>query len=95
MGAARDIEPVTVLKREAAGLIARARQRRSPIVITQNGKATAVLQDVESYERQREALLLLQLLVHGESDYAAGRTLSHAQARKRLARRLRSFKGGS
>jgi prevent-host-death family protein len=84
MDAYKDVEPVTTLKRDASELIKRARERRSPILITQNGKATAVLQDVESYERQRKALLLLKLLVQGERDYESGRTLTRAEARRRF-----------
>ena len=85
------MEPITTLKREASGLIDRARERKSPILITQNGKPTAVLQDVESFERQRKALMLLKLLAQGERDYEAGRTLTRAQARKRFDKVLASL----
>lgn len=88
MSSPRDIEPVTALKREAAALIERARERAAPIVITQNGKPTAVLQDVESFERQRRALLLLRLLAEGEADREHGRTVTHAKAKRRLRARL-------
>lgn len=84
----KDIEPVTALKREASELISRARERSTPIVITQNGKPTAVLQDVESYERDRNAFLLLKLMAQGERDHAEGRTISHADARKRFQQRI-------
>jgi prevent-host-death family protein len=50
-----------------------AAERHSPIVITQNGRPTAVLQDVASYERQRRALHLLKLIAQGDHDYDAGR----------------------
>ena len=73
MDLTKDVEPVTALKRSAADLIGRATERRSPIVITQNGKPTAVLQDVASYERQRRALHLLKLMEQGERDYHEGR----------------------
>ena len=75
MDLTNDVEPVTVLKRSAAELIARATDRHSPIVITQNGRPTAVLQDVHTYERQQRALHLLKLLAQGEQDHRAGRTL--------------------
>lgn len=88
MDASKDIEPITTLKREAAELIARAKERQSPIVITQNGKPTAVLQDVAAYERQRQALLLLKLISQGEQDYEAGRTQTSTQARARIRKRL-------
>ncbi|MCX4241700.1 type II toxin-antitoxin system Phd/YefM family antitoxin [Paraliomyxa miuraensis] len=84
----KDIEPVTVLKREAAVLISRARERATPIVITQSGKPTAVLVDVESYERDRSAFLLLKLMAQGERDYTEGRTVSHAEARKEFHQQL-------
>jgi PHD/YefM family antitoxin component YafN of YafNO toxin-antitoxin module len=44
------------------------------MVITQNGEAKAVLQDVASYERAQETLALLKLLALGQADVAAGRT---------------------
>jgi prevent-host-death family protein len=75
MDLTNDVEPVSVLKRSAAELIARATDRHSPIVITQNGRPTAVLQDVHTYERQQRALHLLKLLAQGEQDHPAGRTL--------------------
>jgi prevent-host-death family protein len=78
MDLTNDVEPVTVLKRSAAELIARATHRHSPIVITQNGRPTAVLQDVHTYERQQRALHLLKLLAKGEQDHRAGRTLDTA-----------------
>ena len=56
MNYADGIEPVTVLKTRCAELIRQARETGQPIIITQNGKPTAVLQDVESFQRQREAL---------------------------------------
>ena len=73
MDLSNDVEPVTALKRSAADLIARATDRHSPIVITQNGKPTAVLQDVRSYQRQQRALHLLKLIAQGEQDHRTGR----------------------
>ena len=82
------IEPVTVLKTRSAELIKRARDTGQPVIITQNGKPTAVLQDVESFQRQRETLLLLKALAQGDQDYQAGRSLTHEQAQARLEKVL-------
>jgi len=62
MDLTEDIEPVTALTRGAADLISRVTERRSPAIITQNDRPTAVLQDVASYERQGRALHLLTLI---------------------------------
>jgi prevent-host-death family protein len=80
-----NIAPITELKRDAASLIERASEQRSPIVITQNGRATAVLQDVASFEEDRRAFALLKLALQGDADIAAGRTVTRAEYRKRLA----------
>lgn len=88
------VEPVTELKTRSSELIRRARESRRPVVITQNGRATAVLQDVESFREQREALLLLKLLVQGTEELRAGRGVPQAEAKKRLERKLRELRRG-
>ena len=43
------------------------------MVITQNGEATAVIQDIHSYQATQETLALLQLLAMGREEVAAGK----------------------
>lgn len=85
------VHPVTALKSDSARLIRRARETGQPIVITQNGKPSAVLVDVESYARERKAFALLKILSQGDADYRAGRVHTHEQAKKRLAAKLTSL----
>lgn len=87
-----DIHPITALKRDAAALISRARERRSPVVITQNGRATAVLQDSQSFEEDRRAFALLKLAIQGEQDILEGRGMSYTKHRKRMKALLRDLK---
>jgi len=82
------IEPVTVLKSKSAELIRKARDTGKPIVITQNGRATAVLQDVESFQRQRDALHLLKLLAQGSQELREGQAVGHIAAKRRLKGKL-------
>ena len=82
------IEPVTVLKARSAEIIRRVRRTRRPVVITQNGKPTAVVQDVESFDRQRQALTLLLALMQGDRDYRAGRTAPDEAVDRRIRLRL-------
>ncbi len=85
------IEPVTMLKTRSAQLIREARNSRQPIVITQNGKATAVLQDVESYEEQRRALLMLKLMAQGDQELKQDKAVPHETARKRFEKTLKEL----
>ena len=88
------IEPVTTLKTKSAELIKRAKESGQPIIITQNGKATAVLVDVESFERQREALLLLRYLAVGGDEIGKGKGVSHQDALHHFERKLKELRGG-
>ncbi len=84
-----DIKPITALKRGAARLMRQLADSRRAVVITQNGKARAVLMDVASYEQMRDAALMRTLLAPGEADAAAGRTRSVAETFARVRRRVR------
>ncbi len=83
------IQPITTLKRDAAELIDQATARRAPIIITQRGKASAVLLDVETYEEEQRAFALLKLALQGAQDVADGRHASLPDHRARMRELLR------
>ena len=85
------IEPVTLLKTRSAQLIREARNSRQPIIITQNGKATAVLQDVETYEEQRRTLLMLKLMAQGDRELKEGQAVPQETARQRFEQTLKEL----
>ncbi len=91
MDYSKAIEPVTVLKTKSAELIRKARESGQPIIITQNGKPTAVLQDVESFQRQRKALLLLRYLATGDRELQEGKGVAHDRAKRHFERKLREL----
>ena len=66
-------KPISYLKANAAEVLAHLSEQREPLVITQNGEAKAVLQDVASYEETQETLALLKILALGNQDVAAGK----------------------
>lgn len=83
------VQPITTLKRDAAELIEQAAAQRAPILITQHGKASAVLVDVETYEEEQRAFELLKLALQGEQDITDGRHVSLADHRARMRALLR------
>ena len=68
------IKPISYLKANAAEILLDLAERREPMVITQNGEAKAVLQDVASYEEMQETLALLKIVAIGNREIAEGRT---------------------
>ena len=82
-------ELVTTLKRQATELLDVVERSREPILITQHGLPSAYLVDVESYELLQSRMKLLEGIARGEKAIEDGRTVTHAQAKQRLARWLK------
>ena len=78
------IKPISYLKANAAQVLADLEERREPLVITQNGEARAVLQDVASFEETQETLALLKILALGQQDVEEGRIKPVADVVARL-----------
>jgi prevent-host-death family protein len=78
------VKPISYLKANAAEVLDQLTRQREPLVITQNGEAKAVLQDVASYEETQETLALLKILALGNQDIEAGNTRPLADILKRL-----------
>ena len=78
------VKPISYLKANAAEVLATLAERREPLVITQNGEAKAVLQDVASFEETQETLALLKILALGNQDVATGKVKPVAEVAARL-----------
>ena len=78
------VKPISYLKANAAEVLAQLTEGREPLVITQNGEAKAVIQDVASYEETQETLALLKILALGNQDMAAGKVKPVADVVARL-----------
>ena len=81
------VKPISYLKANAAEVLLLLAEQRQPMIITQNGEAKAVLQDVASYEETQETLALLKILALGNQDIEAGKTRPLAEVAKRLRRK--------
>ncbi len=82
-------ELVTTLKRKATEIIADLESEQSPVLITQHGKPAAYLMAVDAFEAQQRRLGILEGIARGERAIDEGRVVTHAEARKRMARWLK------
>jgi prevent-host-death family protein len=67
-----EIIPVTDLRQDAAAVLKRVQTSQQPLVITQRGRAAAIMLSVEAYERGEQERQLLRLLARGAQEIAAG-----------------------
>ena len=63
-----DIIPVSELKKNTRRVLQQVHRTQRPVILTVNGKASSVLIDVDSYEKQLKALNLSSLLLEAEKD---------------------------
>jgi prevent-host-death family protein len=67
------IKPISYFKANAAEILRDLEEVREPMVITQNGEATAVIQDIASYQNTQETLAMLKLIALGRREVEEGK----------------------
>ena len=89
MKLSKAVKPISYLKAHAAELIRDAAHTGNAVVITQNGEATAVLQDLQSYEETQESLALLKILAQSRHSAESGSVTPVDEAFRRIRARAR------
>lgn len=72
MRLADHVKPISYLKSDAAQIVKDLTASGEPLLITQNGEAKLVVQDVQSYENTQQTLALLKILALGQKDIEQG-----------------------
>lgn len=77
MDVTKDIQPMTTFRNHSAQIMEHLRSTKRPVILTVNGKAAAVLQDAEAYQRLLDLAAQVDVLEgirQGKDDATAGRT---------------------
>ena len=83
------IKPISYLKAHAAEIVRHLGEQREPLIITQNGEAKVVIQDIETYEQTQETLAFLKILAIGTRQIEEGKV----QPAENVIKRLRERRG--
>ena len=78
------IRPISYLKAHAAEIIRNLAEQQEPMVITQNGEAKVVIQDIESYEKTQQTMALLKILAIGMRQIEEGKVQPAEKVVKRI-----------
>lgn len=81
-------ELVTTLKRQATRILADLHQSKAPVLITEHGTPSAYLVDVSMFELMQDRMGILEGIARGERAILEGRTVTHAQAKRRMKKWL-------
>jgi prevent-host-death family protein len=68
------IRPITYLKTNAADVLTAVTESHTPIIITHNGEAKMVVQDIDSYQKIKQSLDMLKLVAMGNKQVNEGKT---------------------
>jgi prevent-host-death family protein len=63
-----DIKPISYVKSHTADIIKQINETHNPIIITQNGEAKGVFIDTESYQKMKNAISIMKLIIQSEND---------------------------
>jgi len=66
------IKPISYIKTNLARIVRNLSETQSPMIITQNGEAKAVVIDIKQYEQVMESMAMLELIAQGKKDLAEG-----------------------
>jgi len=86
------VKPISYLKAHASELIRDITNTRQALIVTQNGEAKVVVQDIRSYERMQETLALLKILTRSKQNVKRGKLKSLDVTFPSLEKRIIAFK---
>ncbi len=84
----QNIKPISYLKAKTAEIINSVNENKQTIIITQNGEAKAVIQDIKSYENLRNSLSLLKLIIQSEENIRNDNVVSQEEMFNNLEKKL-------
>jgi prevent-host-death family protein len=73
MAKTHNIIPITDLRQDAAAVLKRVKASRQPLIITQRGRAEAVIVSMEAYKNAQTEMDVLRILARGEKEIEAGK----------------------
>ena len=88
------VKPISYLKANASRLIRELSSNQGTLIVTHNGQARAVVQDIRTFERTQDSLALLKMLTRSKRQILRGKAKSLDAALTSLQRRIRTFKNG-
>lgn len=84
------IKPISYLKAHAAEIVRSMGEQGEPLVITQNGEAKVVMQDIASYEQTQETMALLKIMALGTRQVEEGKVQPAADVIQKLRDRRKT-----
>lgn len=86
-----NIKPISFLKAHASEIIRDLSKSKRTLIITQNGEAKAVVQDIKLYEKNQESMALLKILAQSSNSIRKGKFRPASKAFTDLETRIKEI----
>ncbi|PKL36014.1 MAG: prevent-host-death protein [Spirochaetae bacterium HGW-Spirochaetae-1] len=85
------IKPISYLKAHASELVREVSEDRKTLIITQNGEAKVIVQDLETYEETQDSLAMLKMLAQSMVSKKEGKFKTSRQSFKSVRDRVKDL----
>lgn len=86
------VKPISYLKTHASEVIRDVAENRKTLIITHNGEAKVILQDVKVYEKTQESIALLKILALSGREIKKGSYKTLEKSFNNIRNRTEDFK---
>ena len=91
MKLSEQVKPISYLKAHTAEVIREVSDNHKAVIITQNGEAKAIVQDLDSYEKTKESLALLKIIAQGKQEIESGEFEPITKAFKSIRKSIKEY----
>ncbi len=92
MKLSEDVKPISYFKAHASEVIRDIVEGHRTMVITQNGEAKVIVQDINEYEKMQESLALLKILAMCRKNLEDGKVKPFREAFKDVKKRAKGLR---
>ena len=83
----QDIQPMSEFRSKVSFYLNQVKETKRPLVITQNGKSSAILLDVSEYQDMVDKIEVLEEIKLAETQIIQDLAMSHKNVKKKFAKR--------
>lgn len=91
MNIKEDIKPISYVKSHAADIIKKINETHNPVIITQNGEAKGVFIDTESYQKMKDSITLMKLIIQSENEIENNELSDHDEVFVKLDKKFKTL----
>ena len=88
------VKPISYLKTHASEVVRDVAKNRKTLIITHNGEAKVILQDVKVYEKTQESIALLKILALSGREIKKGNYKTLEKSFENVRNSINDFKQG-